>query len=98
MAIERSNPTVRSQRLMVTCGARAFGMDALPGAPLLQRGNRIAPIDRRNDGQLESRDAFEAGGVVLAFNGRCRRRERELLPDNFASTANGECPEHEFLR
>ena len=73
-------------------------MDALSGAPLLQRGNRVAPIDRRNDGQLKSRDAFETGCVVLAFNDRGRRRKCELLPDNFASTANCECSEYEFLR
>ena len=77
-----------------TCGARSFSMDALSDAPLLQRGNRVAPIDRRNDGQLKSRDAFEADGVVLAFNGRGRRRKCELLPDNFASTANCECSEY----
>lgn len=98
MAIERSNPTVRSRRLMEDVHARSFSTDSLSGAPFLHRGNCVAPIDCRNDGQLESRDAVEAGSVVLAFNGRSRRRKRELLPDNFASAADGDCPQHEFLR
>src|SRR3954454_1816659 len=97
MPIERSSPTVRSRRLMEKV-QRSFGVDSLSGAPLLHRGNRVAPIDCRDDGQLKSRDLVEAGCVVFAFNERGRRRKRELLPDNFASTADGECPEDEFLR
>ena len=90
----RPNPLPWAVRRIASHGT----VDALSGAPLLQRGNRVAPIDRRNDGQLKSRDAFEADCVVLAFNGRGRRRKCELLPDNFAATANCDCSEYEFLR